>query len=35
MRFDQAQDPAAAFFVEAVHPRAVPQQVTNDLKLGN
>ena len=34
-RFDQQQDPAAAFFVEAVHRKAVPKQVTKELKLGN
>ena len=35
LRFDQKQDPTAAFFVEAIHLTAVPKQVTKQLKLGN
>ena len=35
MRIDQEQDPATAFFVEAIYLEVVPKQVTKELKLGN
>ena len=35
LRVDQKQDPAAAFFVNAVHRKAVPKQVTEELNLAN
>jgi hypothetical protein len=35
LRFNEKQDPAAAFFLEATHRQAVPEQVTKELKLAN
>jgi hypothetical protein len=35
LRFGQKQDPAAAFFEEAIRRDAVPKQVTKELKLAD